>query len=101
MEQKSMTALVNLFAGAYHQEKNKTRIFDDEIAGLLLDSQEYRQIAESMSAGIEFFHPGFRGNQAEALRWIVDNHLSPVPLGRAAFAEASLKRAASIGAGRI
>jgi methyltransferase (TIGR00027 family) len=51
-----------------------------------------------MSNGIKFFNAEFTGTDAEALRWIVDNILSPSPVGRAAYAEAALKVAARIGA---
>lgn len=98
MEQKSMTALVSAFARAYHAEKNKIKIFDDSIARLLLNDEEYFQISKSMVEGIGFFNSDFKGTEDEALRWIVDNQLSPTPLGRAAFAEKSLQTAVTMGA---
>lgn len=45
-----------------------------------------------MSKGIQFFNPQFKGNKDEALRWIVDNYLSPSPLGRAAYRLICLKK---------
>ena len=51
-----------------------------------------------MAEGIGFFNPSFSGTDSEALRWVVDNQLSPSPLGRAAFAEKSLCNAVRIGA---
>ncbi len=98
MEQKSMTALVSAFSRAYHSLNNEVKIFDDTVARELLSEEEYYQISKSMSDGINFFHPTFVGNSQEALRWVVDNQLSPPPLGRAAFAEKSLERAVQIGA---
>lgn len=98
MEEKSMTALVSAFARAYHVENNKIKIFDDSIARLLLRDQEYYQISRSMAEGIGFFNPKFMGTGEEALRWIVDNQLSPTPLARAVFAEKALQAAVSIGA---
>lgn len=98
MEQKSMTALVSAFSRAYHTENNTVKIFDDSVARLLLQDEEYRQISKSMADGIGFFHPLFTGTPDAALRWIVDNQLSPPPLGRAAFAEKALETAVSIGA---
>ena len=53
---------------------------------------------KSMSDGINFFNPAFTGNSQEALRWVVDNQLSPSPLGRSVFAEKSLEREIKIGA---
>lgn len=98
MEQKSMTALVSAFSRAYHAKNNKVKIFDDSIAKSLLTNEEYIQISNSMSDGISFFNPYFMGTHSEALRWVVNNQLSPSPLGRAAFAEKALQTAISIGA---
>lgn len=98
MEQKSMTALVSAFSRAYHSEQKGQKVFDDYLAKNILTNVEYEQIASNMAKGINFFNPSFEGTQEEALRWIVDNQLSPSPIGRAAFAEAALKNAVKIGA---
>ncbi|MGN0968053.1 MAG: class I SAM-dependent methyltransferase [Oscillospiraceae bacterium] len=98
MNHTSMTALISLFARAYHAEHYDVKIFDDSLARALLSDEEYRQISHAMSGGISFFNPDFQGSSAEALRWVVDNQLSPSPLGRAAFAEQALERAVAIGA---
>lgn len=97
MKQKSMTALVSAFARAYHSEQNGIKIFNDDIAKLLLSDQEYNQIYNSMAQGIRFFNPDFNGNEKEALQWIVDHQLAPSPLGRSAFAEKALKHAVRFG----
>lgn len=97
MEQKSMTALVSAFARAYHATNNDLKIFNDYLAKVILSEQEYNQIASSMSQGIKFFNPTFEGTEEEALRWIVDNQLSPSPLGRAAFAEKALENSVEMG----
>ena len=98
MEEKSITALISAFSRAYHAENNKVKIFDDSMARRLLTEEEYRQISKSMAEGIEFFNPSFKGTPDEALRWVVDNQLSPSPLGRAVFTEKALQTAVSIGA---
>ncbi len=98
MEQKSMTALISAFARAYHAENSNVKIINDSVARLLFTDMEFNQIAKNMTDGIGFFDPSFAGTEREALRWITDNHLSPSPLGRAAFAEASLRTAVRIGA---
>jgi methyltransferase (TIGR00027 family) len=98
MEQKSMTALVSAFSRAYHSMQNTEKVFDDYLAKDILTQVEYEQIASNMSRGINFFNPLFEGTQEEALHWIVDNQLSPSPLGRAAFAEKALENAVRIGA---
>lgn len=97
MEQISMTALVSAFSRAYHSIHNTEKVFDDYLAKDILTQSEYEQIASNMSKGIKFFNPSFEGTQDEALRWIVDNQLSPSPLGRAAFAERSLENAVRFG----
>ena len=98
MEQKSMTALVSAFARWYHAEHNDVKLFDDSLAEKILTDDEKRQIANSMCDGIGFFNPGFHGDREDALRWIVDNQLSPTPLGRAVWAEKSLEMAVKEGA---
>jgi len=98
MERSSMTALVCAFARAYHSKNNKVKVFDDSMAEKFLKEKEYKQISSSMVQGIKFFNPGFEGSEEEALRWIVDNQLSPSPLGRAAYAESMLENAVRIGA---
>ncbi len=98
MEQSSMTARISAFSRAFHYENNNEKIFADKLAKKLLSDGEYDQIAESMVKGISFFNPRFKGTEEEALRWIVDNQLSPTPIGRAAFAEKALENAVRIGA---
>lgn len=84
MEQ-NMTALVSLFARAYHQKEKEVKIFEDELSMYLLSDQEYEMIGLNMSQGIQFFNPRFKGNQQEALEWIVDHQLSPSVLIRSAL----------------
>lgn len=96
MEQKSLTALVSAFSRAYHSINNKEKVFDDYLAKDIITVGEYEQISNNMSEGIKYFNPSFNGTKEEALRWIVDNQLSPSPIGRAAFAEKSLKNAVQI-----
>jgi len=93
MEQKSMTALVSAFARGYHSENNDTKIFDDFLAAKILTEQEKQQLSFNMEKGIKFFNPTFEGTNEEALRWIIDNYLSPTTLGRSAWAEKELCKA--------
>ena len=97
MEEKNMTALVSCFARCYHYKNNKYRIFSDNIAEKILSDEEYNSIAMNMSNGINFFNPNFSGTKENALRWIVDNQLSPSVLGRCAFCEKALLNAIKIG----
>lgn len=98
MNQKSMTALVSAYARAYHYKNNSVRVFADDMAEKILTNEEYLGISQNMAAGIKFFNPEFIGCEEEALRWIVDNYLSPSPLGRAVFTETMLESAVSEGA---
>ncbi|MBW9150182.1 class I SAM-dependent methyltransferase [Clostridium sp. CM028] len=98
MDQKSMTALISAFSRAYHSVQNTEKVFDDYLAKDILTENEYEQISSNMSKGINFFNPLFDGTQKEALHWIVDNQLSPTPLGRSAFAEKALENAVRVGA---
>jgi len=59
---------------------------------------EQKNMTALISAFARFFNPAFQGTQTQALRWIVDNYLSPTPLGRAAWAERALRTSVRIGA---
>lgn len=95
---RSMTALVSCFSRAYHAKNNEQKIFNDSLAIDFLKEEEYAGISSEMGKGISFFNPSFYGDHHDALEWVVDNQLSPTPLGRAAFAENMLENAISIGA---
>lgn len=97
MGENNMTALISCFVRCYHYKNNKYRIFSDSVAENILSSEEYNAIFNNMADGIEFFNPKFVGNKNEALRWIVDNRLSPSVLGRSAFCERSLLNSVMLG----
>ena len=97
MEERNMTALVSCFSRGYHYKNNKLKIFSDSIAEKILSENEYNSISNNMAKGIKFFNPSFEGNSEEALRWIVDNQLSPSVLGRSVFCEKSLLNAIKLG----
>lgn len=97
MEEKNMTALVSCFARCYHYKNNKYRIFSDSVAEKILSQREYDSISNNMANGIKFFNPNFVGTEENALRWIVDNQLSPSVLGRSVFCEKSLLNTIKIG----
>ena len=94
---KNMTALVSCFARGYHYQNNSYRIFRDNLAYRILGKKDYNAIASNMENGINFFNPNFVGTKEEALRWVVDNQLSPSVLGRSIFCEKSLFNAIKIG----
>lgn len=97
MNEKNMTALVSCFVRSYHYKNNKYRIFSDCIAEKILSSTEYNSIATNMAKGIKFFNPNFMGTEETALKWVVDNQLSPSVLGRSCFCEKSLFNAIKLG----
>lgn len=97
MKEKNITALVSSFSRSYHHKNNEYKIFDDDMADKILTEEEYTSISKNMISGIKFFNPEFVGTKEEALRWIVDNQLSPSVLGRSAFCESSLLNAITIG----
>lgn len=90
MEQ-NMTALVSLFARAYHQKSKDIKIFDDPLSTKLITDKEYEMIGLNMSQGISFFNPTFNGSKEEALKWIVDHQLSPSVLVRSAFCKEAIE----------
>lgn len=94
---KNMTALVSCFARCYHYKNNKFRVYSDEYAEKILSEDEYKEISSSMTQGIKFFNPNFKGNEDEALRYIVNNQISPSVLGRSAFCEKMLNQEIKLG----
>lgn len=97
MEEKNMTALISCFARCYHYKNNDIRIFSDNMAEKILSKEEYNNISKEMVKGIKFFNPSFVGSEEDALKWIVNNQLSPSVLGRSAFCEKSLENAYRLG----
>ena len=53
----NMTALVSCFARAYHKKNASFKIYEDNLAELILSKEEYDNISKSMSDGIKFFNP--------------------------------------------
>lgn len=97
MKNKGITARVCAFSRAYHSLNNRFKIFDDYVAKDLLNEEEYTQISINMTQGIKYFNPSFVGSDEEALRWIVDNQLSPTLLGRGSFTEKALENSVAHG----
>ncbi len=96
-----MTALVSLFAKAYHVQNDKPKIYDDALAARLLTQAEAEQIGKFMIGGADFFLPGEKEklqNEEELLRKIVHTQLAPTPLMRARYAEDMLLNAVRSGA---
>ena len=91
-----MTALISAFARAWHARHASVPVYRDTLAEQLL-SPDYAAVAGHMAAGAAYFLPGFKGTREEALQLIVNRQLAPSPLGRTAFCEDHLRRAAEAG----
>lgn len=96
---KYITAKVSCFARAFHHRENTFHIFDDTAAEALL-GDDYSRIAQTITDGIGFFLPVFRGKPEDGLRLIVDRQLSPSVLGRSAFCEKMLETEKRLGCGQ-
>ncbi|MDD5953130.1 MAG: class I SAM-dependent methyltransferase, partial [Oscillospiraceae bacterium] len=95
-DNKKMTALVSLFALAYHRERYGVTVYDDPLSKRLLSEETYSAIAEEMTKGAPFFDSRLK-DDPEPLRRVVDGFLSPAPLARAAFCAQSLETASRLG----
>lgn len=91
-----LTAKVSCFARAYHYKNNTSHVFADTAAEKLLGA-DYEEVARSMSQGIGFFLPDFRGSAEEGLCLIADRQLSPSVLGRSAYCERMLENEKRLG----
>lgn len=102
MENKtSMTALVSLFARAYHTRRSAAPVYEDELAERLMTKEEFETVSLSMKNGAGFFFPGFSGSPEEALDKIVNTRLAPAVVSRSAFCLDSLKNAMLLGAKQL
>lgn len=97
MEEKNTTALMCCFARAYHSKNYKYPIFNDYIAEKILSEEEYKKIFFNLEKGINFISPNFKGTGEEAVRWIIDNQISPSILARSIFTEDCLKSEIKLG----
>ena len=97
----NMTALVSCFARAYHYKNSERPVFADSVAEQILTAEEYSAISRNMTQGIQYFAPGFRGTQEEALRFIVNHQLAPSVLARSAFCERAIDNAVRLGCRQI
>ena len=97
----NMTALVSTFARAYHHRNSSSPVFAEPLAEKMLTEEEYAGIAQTMSDGISYFAPDFRGTGEEALRFVVNHQLAPSVLARSAFCEQALSDAVNAGCRQI
>jgi len=92
----SITALMSSFGRVFHAENEEHPVFADHLAKKLMTEEEYTSVQSYILGGAQFFEPG--NNVAalrpkELLRRLVNVHIAPSPLCRAAYTEKALKNA--------
>ena len=96
----SITALMSAFARAFHTENEEHPVFADPLAKALMTAEEYAAVQDSLLGGARFLEPEpdpERGEPRALLRRLVNGHIAPSPLCRAAYAERALQTAARTG----
>lgn len=90
----SITALMSAFGRAFHAENEEHPVFRDYLAKELMTDEEYKTVGGYILSGAQFFEPEIIPSMQEPkslLRRIVNVHISPSPLCRAAYTERALK----------
>lgn len=98
--QASITALMSSFGRAFHAENEEHPVFADHLAKELLTAEEYAAVQSYILGGAQFFEPEIDSadfQPKELLRRLVNVHIAPSPLCRAAYTEKALKAAALTG----
>ena len=96
----SITALMSSFGRAFHAENEEHPVFEDHLAKKLMTAEEYVAVQGYILDGAQFFEPEIdpaKQEPTELLRRIVNVHIAPSPLCRAAYTEQALKAAALTG----
>ena len=97
----SITALMSSFARAFHAENEEHPVFADHLAKELMTAEEYSAVQGYILGGAQFFEPEIdpaAWEPKELLRRLVNVHIAPSPLCRAAYTEKALKAAVLTGA---
>ena len=98
--QVSVTALMSSFGRAFHAENEEHPVFKDFLAKDLMTAEEYAAVQRYILGGAQFFEPETASaNLApkELLRRLINTHIAPSPLCRAAYTEQTLKTAVLTG----
>ncbi len=102
MEHKaSITALMSSFGRAFHAENEEHPVFADLFAKNLMTAEEYAAVQGYILSGAQFFEPDIDPaafQPTELLRRLVNVHIAPSPLCRAAYTEKALKTSVRTGA---
>ena len=96
----SITALMSAFGRGFHAENEEHPVFRDHLAKKLMTAEEYAAVQGYILDGAQFFEPEIdpaKQEPTELLRRIVNVHIAPSPLCRAAYTEQALKAAALTG----
>lgn len=99
----SITALMSSFGRAFHAENEEHPVFADHLAGELMTKEEYAAVGEHILGSVRFFEPETDCLEQDTkarkcmLRKLVNVHIAPSPLCRAAYAEQAIKTAAITG----
>ena len=98
--QASITALMSSFGRAFHAENEEHPVFTDHLAKKLMTEEEYAAVQGYILDGAQFFEPEIdpaKQKPKELLRRLVNVHIAPAPLCRAAYTEKALKTAVLTG----
>ena len=96
----SITALMSSFGRAFHAENEEHPVFGDFLAKELMTAEEYAAVQGYIISGAQFFEPEIDATALqpkELLRRLVNVHIAPSPLCRAAYTEKALKAAVLTG----
>lgn len=96
----SITALMSSFGRAFHAENEDHPVFADHLAKNLMTEEEYTAVQGYILGGAQFFEPEIDPAKQEPeglLRRLVNVHIAPSPLCRAAYTEKALKTAVLTG----
>lgn len=99
----SIPALMSSFGRAFHAENEEHPVFADYLAKGLMTEEEYAAVGSYIIGGARFFEPETdpeKQEPRELLRRLVNVHIAPSPLCRAAYTEQALKAAALTGTGQ-
>ena len=96
----SITALMSSFGRAFHAENEEHPVFADHLAKELMTADEYTAVQGYILGGAQFFETEIdpaAWEPKELLRRLVNVHIVPSPLCRAAYTEQALKTAVLTG----
>lgn len=102
-DKASITALMSAFGRAFHMENEEHPVFADHVAKELITAEEYAAVGDYLLGGAQFFAPETDPAALAPkalLRRLVNDHIAPSPLCRAAYTERALKTAALTGTGQ-